>query len=339
VLGYSEALTEAWFARGRYTEARQGYEWAVAAAEATHTPLHQAHVLLNWGRACLEQGDNTEARNFFNQCLHLYQNQNEPLGLARCQVWLAHSLLEGITSSNDIEAIIRLLRSSESLYRQLQNEQGEAEAIQGQARAYYFMADYAKAKIFAEQALEKQRACQDKRGELVTLRLLSQVALVPESRDWQLSATCRWQALAISEALQDEGEIAVSLGMVAEIHLRQDNLDEAMIALTKSLAILQRIGAQRNIALNLLRQSVVREKQHQLNIALHLGLESLALCQVMQDPILTASLQLRVGDLYWAMRQAALAHRHWQEGLQLVQPLQHQGYLETFRQRLASVKV
>ncbi|MBP7998353.1 MAG: hypothetical protein KA314_02990 [Chloroflexi bacterium] len=335
VLGYSEALTEAWFARGRYTEAREGYEWAVAAAEMLHVPAQQANALLHWGRACLEQGDNTEARTLLQQSLHLYQTITDKVGLAQCQVWLAHAYLERITDKQDFATVIHLLQSSQTIYQQLSYPAHEAEAIQGQARAHYFMADYAQARALAEQALDKQRLCHNKHGELITLRLLSQIALAPELSNRHLSATYRWQALTLSENLQDQGEIAVSLGMVAEIHLEQGHLDEAMALLTQSLAILQRIGARRNIALNLSRQSIVQEKRNQPKTALRLGLESLTLCQSLQDPILTASLQIQVGDLYWQMNDPAQARAHWQQGLHLVQPLQHQGYLETFRQRLS----
>ncbi|MBK9051435.1 MAG: hypothetical protein IPL78_11125 [Chloroflexi bacterium] len=82
VLGYSEALTEAWFARGRYTEARQGYEWAVAAAAAVVDEKLKAKNLFRWAQACLEQSDNQQAEQLVDQSLELFRQQNDLAGQA-----------------------------------------------------------------------------------------------------------------------------------------------------------------------------------------------------------------------------------------------------------------
>lgn len=334
LLGYSEALTEAWFARGRYTEARRGYEWAVAAAQTTRASHKLATALLHWGRACLEQGDHEQARQLLQASRQYQQANNNLHGLAQSQVLLAHALLETVTGKDDFASAITLLESSQQLYQQLQHEAGEAEAIQGQARTYYFMADYQQAKALAQTALQKQQTCQDKRGELVTLRLLSQIFLSPTFYDQEQAAAYRWQALTLSETIQDEGELAVSLGMAAETHLAHKNFTGAWQLLERSYAILQRIGARRNLAFNLSRQSRVQAEMGHPEQALPLSLESLKICESLHDPILTASALLQVGDLLVQLNRVPEARDYWLHGIELMQPLHHTRYLEVFQHRL-----
>ncbi|MEJ2749381.1 MAG: NB-ARC domain-containing protein, partial [Anaerolineae bacterium] len=56
VVEFADLLHEAWFVRGRYTEARTSFRLALQAAESLADWREQANCQLYWGRACLEQG-------------------------------------------------------------------------------------------------------------------------------------------------------------------------------------------------------------------------------------------------------------------------------------------
>lgn len=336
VLGYSEALTEAWFARGRYTEARQGYEWAVAAAVALQEPVQEARNLLQWGKATREQGSLTEARAHFMRSLILFQHHDDPQGLATAETLLATLMTENAQSADDFQEALWLLDASQTIYQQLGDDQGVADTLYRQARTYYFMGHYGKALRLAQTARQQQEQTQELHGLILTLRLLSQIALAPDIFDPQTSRTCRLRALELSELLQDQAEIAVSLSMASEIYLTEGNLTRAWHMLEKSLHILRQIGARRNIALTLLRQSLVREKSGDLPLALHLGLEGLTLCQSLDDPLLITNALDQVGNLWQQSGSQEQAHLLWEQGLTLAQSIDHPVYITLFTKRLTS---
>jgi len=72
VLGYADALGEAWFARGRFAELRQNYAWACEAATALGDQAALAGSLLRWGQACLEQSEYAEAQQHLTDSLDTF---------------------------------------------------------------------------------------------------------------------------------------------------------------------------------------------------------------------------------------------------------------------------
>src|SRR5207249_1285851 len=82
VLAYTDTLTEAWFVRARYAQARQGYALARDAAIAVADERPLAAYLLKWGQACIEQNDYSEAETLLVDSLQIYQSLNDLAGIA-----------------------------------------------------------------------------------------------------------------------------------------------------------------------------------------------------------------------------------------------------------------
>jgi hypothetical protein len=61
IIDYGDVLTNAWFARGRFTYARQAYPLVCEVARALEEQDPYIAATINWGRACIEQGDYAEA--------------------------------------------------------------------------------------------------------------------------------------------------------------------------------------------------------------------------------------------------------------------------------------
>ena len=333
VLGYSQALTEAWFARGRYTEARQGYEWAVAAAESIADEPQKARNLFRWAQACLEQSGNQQAEQLVDQSVALFRQQNDLAGQAAAQNLKASLLLESIQNEMDYHLALNLLTSSQSLYAQIQHENGESDAIHIQARAYYLRGDYEKALELAKLALQKRKFSQDKKGQIVTLRLLGQIVIGKGNTDWELSTQYRQEALSLSEELQDQGELALSLNVLATALLKQGRLSEAEIMLERSMPILRRIGAQRGLAMALLFLCQVKHALQKLNTAWKMGNESLTLSRKLADPLVLLNVLVELGDLHLGDGRPDHAQLLFDEGYDLAVQINHPGWCHTFQIR------
>jgi DNA-binding SARP family transcriptional activator len=334
VLGYSEALTEAWFARGRYTEARQGYEWAVAAAEAIYNPLKQANTLLHWGRACLEQGDNSIAQTKLTYSIHIYKQQQEPSGIARVQNLLARALTEQIRGKSGKDEIMDLLDSSQSLYSTLGDELGESEAIHLKAHTLFLAENYKEAQQLALLALRKREGINDTRGLIATLRLLSRISRSPILQENVNSTRYCLRALSLSETLQDKGELAVSLSMTAGTLNEDGRLHEALIMLNKAIPILRQIGTRRNLATALHRLAIIQKGLGNLPEAIRIAEESLAICQTLREPLFLLNILVDLGDLYIAHNRLDQARIIFQHGLNQATQINHPGWLNSFQTRL-----
>ena len=334
VLGYSEALTEAWFARGRYTEARQGYEWAVAAAEATHDPLKQANALLHWGRACLEQGDNLQAQALLQQSMHLYGTQDDPNGLAQCQIWLANALLERIQKPGDFDEALHLFQASQSICEQIEDTKGVAAAIHGQARTYYArgkLDDFVVARSLAEHALLMRQQINDLIGYITTLRLLAHIALAQPTYDESRFYQYAWESLSRSENLQNPGEIAVSLSLISQEYIRIKNWADAIHSLERALSIFRRTGIRRSMVHALFLLSQVHEQVNDLNEAIELALKNLTIAEELGDPLIIAPLLDHIGQLWNKLGKADDAKDLWLRGLTLMKHLGNERGEERFR--------
>lgn len=324
VLGYSEALTEAWFARGRYTEARQGYEWAVAAAEATHDPLKQANALLHRGRACLEQGSYGETRELFQQGLLIYQQINHLEGIAKINSVKARLLLEQVQNDSDLDKAFQLLNVSQIAYRQIGDQVGEAETLTRQARIFYLKRNHEQAKLLIDLAIEKHSQVDNKSGMITALCLASQISqissLLHENRlnqayDYLLAA------LKICQSTGELGETAVVLNLLANVFLKRQDIDRATDILKQSIDIMKRTGTQRNLAMALLSLSKIHLEQKAFHTALEAIEESINLCRRLGDNIMLLPALDQAGTVWSSMGFFQQAHQLWLEAITLAEQL------------------
>ena len=330
VIDFAEALGHAWFTRGRFSQAREGYRLAVEAAAAVNDTRQQAHFLCRWGLACIEQADHADATNKLTQSRHLYQASGDEAGLAATEIHLGRLALE----QGDLDQAQTHLVHSRRRYELLNDSNGMAEVSHMEARLRYFQGDHAQAATLAGQALTLWEQLGDDYHAAITLDLLAAAALEQKIPD--LAEQYARRSLSLAERLQAKGEQAVALGTLAHVHLLQRDFAQAQAAAEKSLALLETIGdlsAQANALYQLGR---IYLESGQYASAVQFGQKSLDLCRTVQYRLLEVYVLNCLGDAYQQLQQAEQAHSMWRKALDIAKALQNPAAIRRAEQRLAA---
>lgn len=326
---YAEVLADAWFARGRFSDARQGYWWAYVAAQALQDTRIQARFLLRWGQACIEQGDYDEAEKLLADGLKIFKALDDQGGIASVRHHLGRIALE---RANYDEAE-RLLADCRRIRARLGDASGVAEALFRQAHIPYYRLSFVEAEQLAKQALDIQQTVDDKLGCVRSLNMLASIAL---ERDDPASAEeyCR-RALAICDELDEQGELAITLCTLSDVYRRRDDLQSARDYAQQSLALFRRMGDRKSRAMALYELSRTDEDLRDYTAALESGLQSIDLCRQLSDTWGMVYVMLHVGEIHRHLDQPGQAREIWSEALGIAEELQHPLSTE-LRERLGS---
>ncbi len=328
VLDYAEALKDMWFAQGRYTDARQAYEWAVESARALDNRKDLASNLRQWGRACLEQEDYVEADKLLSDSLQVSQDLTDVQGVASNQYYLARSALE----QDHYQLARQLLVDSRRIRKQLKDVVGVAATLFEEARTLFRSGDYTATIRLAKQALKIQEGANDKHGLVQTLRLLADTASDQQMSD--LAKGYGLRALTLAEELEDKGEQALILETLSHVHRHQGHLESALACAQKSLDLLKNTGDRGSQALVLDQLSMIYASRGQTNKALEVGLQSLALCRELPDKLLTACVLMHNGDYYQDLAQTQQAQVQWHEAMDIALTIKNPALIAELRRRL-----
>lgn len=320
VLEFTAALRQAWFARGRFTEAREAYQWAREAAMAVEDEYAYANTLLNWGRACIEQNDYATAEEMLCEALTYYQDLHAADAEADVHYELARLYLEQDAFDQSAEAAA----AAQQIRHNLGDRAGEAAVIYTGARLAYRHGDYAEAYRLANRALAMQEKAEDTAGSCRTLRLLSYclLGLDPENSLDEAEGHYR-RAVALAEALHDRGELAAGRSGLANICRRQGQLEEAKAYALESLSLHQSIGARRSEALVLYGLSRIYADMHAYDEALEHAQRSLSICDELDARTIRGHVLLQKGDILQEMNEDHAARAAWSEVLKLGEALGH----------------
>lgn len=330
VLDYWDTLSDPWFTDARYTQARQGCSWAVAAAQKVDNELALARAYRRWGEACLEQDEHSEAIEWLHHSLMLSEHLEDELEMAT-----VHFLLGRLADEQaDYPRAAQHLVASRSLFAEAANEIGLARTTYQQALLAYHCNRLTEAETLAHDAHKQQHSQGDVGGLLPTLRLLADIAMRRQHYE-NAQGYCQ-QALALAETQQDRGELACvyySLGVVAR---RQGKRHDALRYAQKAGALFAQLGVRENEALTLYEQSIIYEQIEELTLAETLGLQSLALMRDVNAGYNLVYLLYHLGDLEYNRRSVTQAHRYWAEAVQIAEATGHE-LAEQIQSRLASI--
>lgn len=330
VVNYARVLTEAWFIRGRYAEARQAYHWACDAAQALNQDADYAECQCQWGRACIEQSDYVEAEGHLNRSLQLGQR----LG-ARDVVGDALYLLGRIAFERAQYAEAqRLLDESRRLKEDLGDLPGIAEILQREARILLYWRKFEEAEQLGKRALDIQQRANDKRGCVRTLRLLAEIA--QDQGDTDLTETYCQPALVLSEEIQDQGELAQVLYTLSEVYRRRGDLQAAHEHARRSMSLLTRMGDRKSQAQVLYQLSLIDSTLADYPAALKAGHDSLKLCRELQDAWGMVYVLRHLGDVYKQLKERDRAVAAWSEALSIAEKLDRHPLVESLRERLTA---
>lgn len=328
VLTYSQTLTESWFSRARYSDARQGYQWATAAAQALMDRSQLTFCLLRWGQVCLEQNEYAESQAHLQSCLAIYEEQGDSAGIADVLYELARIALD----QSHYQQAEQLLHRCLQIRHQLGDQSGYAAILHRQARLAYNRGHYQQAEQLCRQAIPLQQHDPNPKSYLRTLRTLIQATFSQRKFDdaYQLGQ----QALQLAEQLNDEGESASVLLSLVRVHLQQKNYSLAQDYAQKSLTLFQQMGDQQSLAVTLYELSLIYEQTRDYPNALKTCLQSIQIFRRFQKPYNIANNLIHLGDLHQQMRQFEFAQQKWQEAFSIAQELNHTFLIQQIQKRL-----
>lgn len=328
VLGFADALQEAWFTRGRFSQARQGYRLAIHAAGALQDEAKAAQILLQWGRAAVEQRAHDQARALIGQSLDKFTALGDPIGVARCRCELARIALE----QAHYDETRHMLRQSRAIYEERRHLAGLAEIDYMEARLFFFLGDYAHADEYARRALTFQQSQAEQREAIRTLSLLSSSAM--SQGDLTQAEAYGQQAIDLCNSVGDQSEKTMILAALAHVYRLQQRLELAESVAEQSLAQLRTIGDLGAQAQVLYQLSIIKEAQQAYQEAMELGQQSLHLCRETHYPFLEAYVLIKLGDFCRHLQRLQEACAHWQEAFEIAGEIEHTTAVKEARQRL-----
>lgn len=325
VLDYADSLTQAWFTRARYTQARRGYALAYDAARTMQAERAQATVLFQYGKACIEQNDYKEAQTLLSESLQIYERLEEEAGIADVQYYLGRIAIE----QRQYDIAGRLLDSCQELRQRLGNMSELAATIYQQALLAYCRNQYDRAQALCEQALEMQEQADDHAGLLPTVRFLIDIALTQKQYD--LAQIYAERALALCERLQDRGELAATFYSLAVVARFQQQFDLAQNYAEKALELCVWMGNRGFHALTLYELSRIYLHQGNHQRTLEFGEESLKRMRELGDTLNMMYVLRHLGDIYHLLGDQNRARDLWQEALSMADAQQHPLAAELFQ--------
>lgn len=331
VLDYANTLTEPWFTRARYSEARQAYALAKASAEALHDEGELATTLLSWGQVCIEQDDYVEAVQFLKQALQLFEQTNDPAKTAATQYYLARIALDQM----QYDLAETYLERSLGLHQEIANQAGIALTTYQKALLFYRRGQFQKAKSLCLWALEVQETVADHFGMLQTLRLLADIAL--EEHNFEIADAYCQRALDLCNRLHNRGELAATYYSLTVVARCQGKYDVAQTYAQEALALFQLIGDRGFQALTYYEISRIHAAGQVFPVAIEIGVKSLDLFQELHESFNLVYVLRHLGNIYNSLGEERQAVTYWQQALDTAASNEHPllpeiyGYLDQVR--------
>lgn len=313
VVAYAETLAEARFTQGRLSAVRQSFKWASEAAAALNDQPALARCLLQWARACIEQGDYEEAKEHLKRSLALSQIIEDMDSVARAQLYLGHNAYDWGKLPEALkwltEALVVWGRQPD------RHEYATALYLLGMVELDYDRLD--RAEQYGRQALSTQVATQDETGKMRTLTLLAEVAY-RQYQDDTAQEYCQ-QALEIGQRLKNLPELADTSYTLCKILRDKGLLEDALETALKTLAISKMTGDRRLQAQVLLQTVRIHAALGDYEAAIQQGQLGLTLCREIDDRMGIVWLKSDLGEVHHLLKQDEMAAQIWAEALEFAE--------------------
>jgi tetratricopeptide (TPR) repeat protein len=243
VTGCVDSLTAPWFARARFTQARQGYRWALDAAAALNDEIRRARYAYYLAKAHLRQDDYAAARQLLGDAIAVFEAQQDQPRLADAYVDLADVAIE----QGDHAEASTYLSAAETLYTQFHHAVGVATVKCRQALIAYDAEDDEVVRRLCEEGLG---CLPPGDGAIVrsrTLRLLTDLAL--RQRLLQDAAAYCEQAQVANQDVNDPTEAAAILYAQAKLDHHLGNHDAAVASARRSAQLYAAMGDRKAVAI------------------------------------------------------------------------------------------
>lgn len=317
VIDYGDVLTNAWFARGRFTFARQAYPMVCEAARTLEEQDPYIAAVINWGRACIEQGDYTEAKGRLLHALQTCREVNDQHGMAAAQFQLGRVALEQSSNEEGRKQFAESLR----LFEHLGDRVGVGETFMQQARIAYRYYNYPEVERLAKQALEILRTTDRYQQTIEILRYLA-LAAGHQGQHALADQYCR-EAMKLCNDAQYQAEIPSVLYTWMQLCYRRGDYDLARQHGEKSTVLFKGTGDRKSRAHALEYLARVYLELRDYNQAEESNKLSLALLQDLQDDWNIIYGLRGLGMLYKRTDRQDEARKIWAEALYKAEASHH----------------
>ncbi|MEZ4860491.1 MAG: BTAD domain-containing putative transcriptional regulator [Caldilineaceae bacterium] len=317
VLDYADTLTEPWFTRARYGEARQAYLWMQGAAERLADNAALATCCLKWGQACIEQYDYDEADALLLRSLTLHQRHGLQAGVAHTQYHRARIALERA----QYDLADELLQESQAQFIHLQDQAGISVTMYQQALLAYRRGRLAVSRELCQRILAMKADADPFSSRLPTLRLLADIDLEEEAYE-TAEMHCK-QALALCEQLHNRSELAgvyYSLTVVARCQM---NFAAAKKFAQQALELCDLTGNRGDKALTLHELSRIHVSAGNYALAIQSSEESYDLLVAVQDYFNMVYILRQLGEAHSAAGEYDKAKAAWKKAYTIAQSQHH----------------
>ena len=317
VLDYADTLTEPWFTRARYTEARRAYAVAKEAAEALGNEQALAECLLRWGHACVEQNDLSEAGKLLLASRNSFVTHGNKRGQAEAEYYSARIHLE----QGEYQSASRLLESSQQLHEQIEDTSGLATVYYQQSFLNYLQGQWNEARSLCTRALGMYELINHESGMVPALRLLTDIAL--ELTEYNTATNLCERALSLCKKTNNLGELTATYYSMTVVTRLQGDTSLAETYAREALNLSDRIGNRLFKALALHELSRIYTINGDLRDALSIATDSLQLLQGLDDHFNQVYLFRHLGDVYEELGEEDKALSYWNEGHEIAREKQH----------------
>jgi tetratricopeptide (TPR) repeat protein len=317
IIDYGDVLTNAWFARGRFTFARQAYLLVCEAARELEEQDPYIAATINWARACIEQGDYAEAEERLEHALQTSREVNDQHGAATAQFHLGRVAYE---QSNHGEAT-KLFEESQQLLELLGDQAGVGEVLGQRARIAYRHFNHAAVEQLGKQALDLLRSSDRFQQTIEVLRYLA-LAADQQGRRALADEYCQ-QALKLCDDLQYQAELPSVLYTLTQLCYARGDYALARRHGERSLALFKASGDRKALSVALEYLMRVYLDQREFALAEETGKQGLALSQELRDEWGLVYALRGMGHLYMQTERPDEARRAWTEALAQAHKLGH----------------
>lgn len=327
VLRFTAVLRDAWFAQGRFEQAREAFEVAFQAAVRLENEPQLAQNWLWWGQACLEQGDHDEARRWLLQALNLYDELADGIGIANAEYELARIDIEQTLHDEAEARLNRVL----TIRQENADDAGAATALYRFARLRHRQGQDGAARALAEDAAARQHAA-DPLGRCRTMRLLVFIMIALNQRE--AAHEYAVESLQLARSLEDLGEVAMAQKGLASVYRILGRYEEANAIAEESFVSLVQMGDRRSSAEVRFLQCLIRRSEKKFAEAMQLAEECLAIFTRQKDDLHRTYCLAHLGDFHDHFGDRKTAVQKWHEARQIALGLNNGGVLGKIDERL-----
>ncbi len=317
VMDFADTLTEPWFTRARFGDARQGFGWALESARAAKSEETLAFLLIRYGKVQITLDEYADAEKVLNESLAISRRLGNKTGIADAEYLLAQLAIE----QSDLVLAEQWLMECQVTREQIHDIKGIAETLFGLATIHRRQTNYETAELKAQAALDIQLAHADFKGAMKTLGLLAEI--LSEAGNQDSAESFGKRSLAMCIELNDEREMAQIFHILSYVSRRKKRMIEAEDYAHKSLKLFEQMGDRKTQGHVLLQLSYIYEENRQFEAALAFAENCLGLYRVMHDDWCVVYALLQTGDVQANLEMHALAKQHWEEGRNLAKKLHH----------------